>query len=167
MVFHISCSHNKDKVVHLPIEIESNEVSFFKNDTLQEIINRIIVKNDQPKNLNIEILDFDKIQLLNIKIFDSIDDNKNIKAYYNYNNTSLIFFNYSKKLNYNSIIDVNMSLPLNECNKFIMNETDVVTDPKTYTFRIDENRKISYPNGEDLIYNNGKIKIEWWEEENN
>lgn len=164
MVFHISCSNNKNKVVTFSNEDELNDVSYFYNDTLQQIISGIIIKNNQPKNLNIELIDFDKIQLLNIKVFDSIDDCNNIKAFFDYNNTSLMFINYSKKNTYNRIIDVKKTLPLDKCNVLIMKKKGYVMDPKTYTYRIDDNGRITYPNGHDLIYKNGKLKIEWWDE---
>lgn len=165
MVFHISCSKHKDQIVPVPHEKRSKDISFFKNDTLKQVINRIIIKNNKPRNLSIEILDFDKIQLLNIKVVDSIDDCNNIKAYYNYNNTSLVFLNYSKIIDYDNIIDVKMSLPLNKCNELIVKDAEHVTDPKTYTYRIDKSGRLTYPNGENLIYKNDKVKIEWWNED--
>src|SRR5690606_28314370 len=129
------------------IEKGSDKVSFFKKDTLQEIINEVLLKNKYPKNLNVEILDFDGVSLLKVEVLDSLYDCKNVKAFYNYNNTTLIFIDYSENVDYEDIVNLNSSLSLDLCDKLVMKETGFIIDPKTYTYRIDNKGRISYPNG--------------------
>lgn len=157
------------KAEHLEptINEEVNEIAFFKNDTLKQIIDRILDKNNESTNLNIELLDLEGNQFVRIQMNDSVYDCTNIKGFYIYKNNTLVLIDESKKLDFTKIVDLDRSLSLDLCKELLRKEIRIVMDPKTYIYRVNDNGKISYPNGDSLVYKNEKIKIEYWQVEDN
>lgn len=163
----ISCSQKKAEHLEPTINDEVNEIAFFKNDTLKQIIDRILDKNNESTNLNIELLDLEGNQFVRIQVNDSVYDCTNIKGFYTYKNNTLVLIDESKKLDFTKIVDLDRSLSLDLCKKLLRKEIRIVMDPKTYIYIVNDSGKISYPNGDSLVYKNEKIKIEYWQVDDN
>ena len=157
----VSCTKkNKDEKV---VNTKTTTV-FFKNDTIQNILDGILSENNDTKSMNIELLDNEKYTLLIFNIMDSIFDCNHFEGIRYYDKKRMMFINSSNKINFKNIIDLNKLSSLDSCDKYIMRNQNIVIDPEQYVYKIDEEGKVHYPNGKDIIYSNGKIKLKLWRE---
>lgn len=152
----VSCSKNNKVVVK-----KSKENIFFKNDTIQNILDEILLENKSVRSLSINFIDEKEQTLLMFKETDSIYSCENFEGVYYHNNIRFFLFNYSKKINLNKII--NRKLDLNFCENYLAKFEDII-DTEEYVYEVDIDGKIYYPNGKNIIYNNGKVRLKFWRE---
>lgn len=156
------CSQNNKTTIIPQLKQSVIDKSFFKNDTIKIIIDEILVENNNPKNLCIELLDDSEQTLLIVDVIDSLDSCDNVRGIYKYNNSSLIFIDYSKEIDFENSIDLSQTLSLDSCNNYIRNDDIYIIDTERYHYKIDSKGNVFYPNGKNLEFKNKKIKLKLW-----
>jgi len=158
-LFLLSCS--KKNEFKESISINEN-ISFIKNDTIKHIIDRIIEGNDPFKVLQINLLEDNKdfIEII-LQIDDMVFDCSQVKGVFHYKDKIIIMENLSDNPIFDRLFDFSKDNFLDDCYEF---ENNIIMpgDPIGYPFKISKEGIIMYSNGDTLIYNQGKLKLNFW-----
>lgn len=157
-LFLLSCS--KKNEFKESISIYEN-ISFVKNDTIKDIVNKVIKENERFGQLQISLLDLDEITIMQVQIDDVLNSCDGVKGVFKLNDINIIIKDFSKKHNFDFLFDTSTYNRINVCDS-LLNEFVGPHDPITYNFRLWEKGYITYPNGDSLIYSKEGIKLSYW-----
>lgn len=157
-LFLLSCS--KKNEFKESISINEN-ISFIKNDTIKHIIDRIIEENEPFQFLQFNLLDTKGYPVILVQIDDIITECNEVQGLFHYKDKIIIVQDLSDYGDFNLLFDFSKDNFLEECNQYEI-DFEGKNDPISYPFRITKEGNLMYPNGDTLIYNEGKLKLNFW-----
>lgn len=157
-LFLLSCS--KKNEFKESISINEN-ISFIKNDTIKHIIDRIIEENEPFQFLQFNLLDTKGYLVILVQIDDIITDCNEVQGLFHYKDKIIIVQDLADYGDFNHLFDFSKDNFLEECNQFEI-DFEGKNDPISYPFGISKEGNLMYPNGDILIYNQGKLKLNFW-----
>lgn len=157
-LFLLSCSKKKESKESVSVK---ESISFIKNDTIKHIIDGVIEENEPFKVLQFNLLSLEENPVMLVQIDDIVTDCKLVQGLFHYKDKTIIVQDLSDYGDFNHLFDFSKDNLLEECDQFEI-DFEGIKDPITYPFGISKNGKISYPNRDPLMYNQEKLKLNYW-----